>query len=56
MTPRFNGGYYGKDDPEAIKQCLECTKPTCTNCLEWLTKADREELREKKRRGELDGE
>lgn len=44
----YRGGYYGKDDHEAIKQCLSCVKPSCTNCLEWQSKGQRREKRERK--------
>lgn len=52
----FEGEYYGADAPEVIQKCLECSKLRCNNCIEWMSKADREALREKKRRGEDDGE
>jgi hypothetical protein len=53
---KHHDDYYGADDPALIQKCLECRKPSCNNCIEWLSKAERALLREAKRKGEVDGD
>lgn len=28
--------FYTYDSPEAIRKCLNCTRPECTNCLGYI--------------------
>lgn len=38
---QLDANNFGSDDSKMIQQCLNCTRPRCTNCLERSTHEDR---------------